>query len=122
MEVSAQLNSGDYQGQSATVNYAPLDASNLSELVSNFGEDIVFTHAKRSFVVGLQSFIRAQIESGKDPSGVQEAVNDWRPGQKRPGKSPAERIQDIMAKLSPEERDAVLKDYGVKSKRERAAA
>lgn len=122
MQVTAKITSGEYEGKGTTVEYKPLDAANLNELVANFGEDLVFTHAKRSFVVGLQSFVRAQIETGKEEAGVQEAVDDWKPGQKRPGKSPNERIADIMAKLSPEEREQVLKDYGVNLKSKRAAA
>ena len=123
MQVTAQLASGDYKDHSATVEYAPLDATNLNELVANFGEELVFTHARRSFVVGLQSFVRAQIETGAEQSAIQEAVQGWKPGQKKPGKSPAERIQEIMSKLSPEEREAVLKEHGVKpSRRQHAAA
>lgn len=113
LQVSAQINKGDSAGKSATVEYPLLDASDIKSLVENFGEQEVFEHAKRSFVVSLQSFIRTQIDAGKTDEGIQEAAAEWRPGQKRSTKSPQERIADLMAKMTPAERDAMLKEYGV---------
>lgn len=120
MQVTAQLTSGDHNGKSATVDYQPLDAADIESLVSSFGEDAVFNHAKRSFVVGLQSFIRTQIEAGKSQEEIQTACQDWKPGQRRPGKSPQERIQEQMNKLTPEQRAALLQEYGVRPKKSAA--
>lgn len=113
LQVSAQINKGDNAGKSATVEYPGLDAPDLKSLIENFGEAEVFDHAKRSFVVGLQSFIRSQIDTGKTDEAIQEACNEWKPGQKRSTKSPQERIAELMAKMSPGEREAMLKDYGI---------
>ena len=113
MEVTAQINKGDNAGKSVSVQYPLLDAADLKTLVENFGETEVFEHAKRSFVVSCQSFLRTQIDAGKTDEGIQEAVNEWRPGQKRATKSPGERIAELMAKMSPAEREAMLKEYKV---------
>lgn len=113
MEISAQINKGDNAGKSATVQYPLLDAADLKTLVENFGEAEVFEHAKRSFVVSLQSFLRIQIDAGKTDEAIQDAASEWRPGQKRATKSPSERIADLMGKMSPAEREALLKEYGV---------
>ena len=124
MQVAAQLgaNHADKPGASATVDYPALDAEDLATLTEHFGEDTVFAHAKRSFVVSLQSYMRTQIEAGKTPEEIQASCVDWKPGQKRPGKSPAERVQELMAKMSPSDRESLLKEYVVKGKRQQAAA
>jgi hypothetical protein len=110
MQVSAQLYKGDYAGQSVTVEYPLLDAENLQQLIDNFGEAAVFDHAKRSFVVGLQSFLRTQIETGKSQEDIQASSDDWRPGQRRPGKSPQEKIQELFQRLDPAAKQALLKE------------
>lgn len=111
MEVTAQINKGENAGKSATVEYAALDASDLRTLTENFGEQEVFDHAKRSFVVSLQSFIRSQIDAGKSDVEIQDACSEWRPGQKRITRSPQERVADLMSKMSPAEREALLAQY-----------
>ena len=123
MQVTAQLGQShaDKPGHSASVEYPALDAADLATLVSSFGDDAVFNHAKRSFIVSLQSFIRSQIEADKTPEEIQEAINDWKPGQKRPGKSPQERAQELLAKMTPEERQRLLQEYGVNPKKKQAA-
>lgn len=112
MQVSAQINKGDNAGRSVSVEYALLDATDMASLIENFGEQEVFDHAKRSFVVGLQAYLRNQIDAGKTDEAIQEAANEWRPGQKRNTTSPQERIAALMAKMSPAERAAMLQEYG----------
>lgn len=113
MQVTANISKGDHAGKAVSVEYSPLDATDLKTLVENFGESEVFEHAKRSFVVGLQSFLRNQIEAGKSDEGIQEAAAEWKPGTRRAAKSPQERIAELMAKMSPAERDAMLKAYEI---------
>lgn len=110
MQVQAQVNTGEYAGRSATVEYSALDVEDLAGLVQNFDEDVIFNHAKRSFVISLQAYVRAQIESGKSQEEIQEAVSEWKPGQRRQTKTPAEKIQDLLAKLSPADREAFLQN------------
>lgn len=113
MEVSAQINKGDNAGKSATVNVPSLDAEDLKTLVENFGEQEVYDHARRSFVVSLQSNIRAQIDAGKSDQEIQEAALEWRPGRTRVTRSPQERISEMLGKMSPAEREALLAQFGV---------
>lgn len=93
----------------------------LDQLVNKFGADVVFSHARRSFVVTLQSFIRTQMDRGKSETEIQEAVNEWRPGQRKQGKSPQEKVQDMLAKMDPSARAALLKEYRAREKAQAAA-
>lgn len=113
MQVSAQINKGDNAGKSVTVEYPLLDAPDLKTLIENFGEQEVFDHAKRSFVVGLQAFVRTQIDASKTDEAIQDAANEWRPGQKRATRSPQERVAELLSKLSPAERAAFLQQYSL---------
>jgi len=122
MEVTAKLKDGPER----KVEYRDLDAADIHQLLETFGEDAVFNHAKRSFVVALQSFMRTQIEAGKSDEEMQAAVEEWKPGVKRPGKSTQERVNELLSKLDPAARDALLKEYGIGSgggkKKEKQAA
>ena len=88
----------------------------ISALTDKFGSDVVFSHARRSFVVALQSYIRTQIEAGKSPEEIQTAAANWKPGQRKAGKSISERASDMLSKLSPQERAALLKEYKARDK------
>lgn len=111
MQVNAMISSGEHKDKQATVEYPPLDAENIEQLVENFGADIVFSKAKQAVVINLQSFIRSQIEAGKSPDEIQEAANEWRPGTRRPAKSAAEKLGELLAKMSPAEREALLQQH-----------
>lgn len=83
----------------------------LDTMVSKFGKDIVFNHAKGSLVVTLQGWLRSQLDM-KDatPAKIKEAAKNWKPGQRKQGKSPAEKLRDQLAKVTPEERASILKE------------
>jgi hypothetical protein len=94
-------------------------AENLSELTEQFGEDVVFSHGKRSIIIALQGYMRSIMDSGKEagksPSDialeVSSAVVGWKPSQKKAPKSTSEKARDILSRLSPAERQALLKEY-----------
>lgn len=116
MEVTAERKGGP----SVTVNYNFGEA--LPELTAAFGDEIVYSHARRSLVVALQSFIRTQIEAGKSQDEIQTAVADWKPGHRKAGKSPQERVHDMLQRMSPADRAALLKEYRSREKERSAAA
>lgn len=88
---------------------------NLKGLVTRFGEDVVYSRAKSALVIDLQALMRRHIDS-KDFKGTPEdlaklrkAAAEWKPtvsnGVRR---SAAEKIEDSVAKMSPEEQKALL--------------
>jgi hypothetical protein len=105
MQVTAERK----EGGSVTVEYE--FGESLADLSNKFGDEVVRSHAQRSFVVALQSFIRSQLDQGKSQEEIQAAVNEWRPGQRQKGKSPAERVSDLLSKMDPAARAALLKEY-----------
>lgn len=87
---------------------------NIKEAVDRYGEDVVFSRYKASLVIDLQSFLRGQMKSDppKDVAEIQGAVDEWAPGVKAKGRSPAERARDIFGKLSEDDRKSLLEEFG----------
>lgn len=82
----------------------------LDEMTEKFGENIVYNHAKGSLTVALQGFMRGQIDQEKTEKEVAAAVKIWKPGVRRQGKSPIDKMRDQLGKMSAEERAALLKE------------
>jgi hypothetical protein len=105
-------------------------AENLNELAQQFGEEIVFGHAKRSIVIALQGYMRTLMDKGKEDGKSQaevvdiitEAVKGWKPSQKKAPMSTADKAKDILSRLSPSEREALLNEYRGKAKKQPVAA
>jgi len=124
IEVQAQRGSDP----PVTVNFEM--AENLAELSDQFGEDIVYSHGRRSIVIALQGFMRSIMDQGKEKgeddatvaNRIIEAVQNWKPSQKKAPKSAQEKARDILSRLSPAERQALLKEYRGKTKEAEAQA
>lgn len=94
-------------------------SDNMTELVAQFGEEIVFSHARRSIVIALQGYMRSLMdqgrEKGEDPAAIAnsivEAVKTWKPSQKKAPRTVQEKARDILSKLSPADRAQLLKEY-----------
>ena len=106
MQVSAKRRDSDRE---VVVEYHFGDT--VEELVENFGEDIIFQHARGSLTVSLQSYIRSQIDAEKSDEEIQDAADQWRPGQRRKAKSKADKVLEELSNMSEEERLAVLQKY-----------
>jgi hypothetical protein len=89
----------------------------IEELSDQFGEEVVYSHARRSIVVAMQTFIRNQVETGKPQSEIAASLKDWKPTLKKSAKSPVDKAREEFAKMSPEDRKRFLKEA-----REMAAA
>ncbi len=109
-----QITAERKEGGSVTVDYE--FGESLADLSSKFGDEVVRSHAQRSFIVALQSFIRSQLDQGKSQDEIQAAVNEWKPGQRQKGKSAAERVSELLSKMDPAARQALLKEYRAASK------
>jgi hypothetical protein len=90
---------------------------NLDELGSQFGPDVVYSHARRSIIIAMQTSIRGMLEQGKADEEIQQAMSEWKPGLKRPAKTPLDRVRDEFTRMSPEDRKRILKEL-----RDKAAA
>ena len=105
-------------------------AETLAELAEQFGEEIVFGHAKRSIVIALQGHMRSMMdkgkEEGKDPTTVANSITDsvrgWKPSQKKAPRSTGEKARDILNRLSPAEREELMREYRARGKKEAQAA
>jgi len=105
-KVSAKIGK---DGPPLEVEYPLLDADTAAALITNFTEKVVVAHAKSSFVVALQSFLRGLIKVKKTPAEIKKAVDEWKPGMRTPGKSRLEKAEDFIGKMTAEERKDLLK-------------
>jgi|SRR5262245_15419385 len=116
VEVSAEMtakNGNEARGATAKVNVG----ENIDELAGQFGSDVVYSHARRSIVIAMQTSIRGMLEQGKGESEIQAAMVDWKPGVKRPAKTAMDRVREEISRMSPEDKKRILKEL-----REKASA
>jgi hypothetical protein len=102
-------------------------AENLDELVDQFtvegeegsGEKLVYAHSRASMIVALQGKMRNLMDPEREGGPMTaaqiqaELVNPdgslkWRPGTRAPGKTAAEKIAELTAKMDPETRKKLL--------------
>ena len=102
IEVTAKIK----DGKPVTVSYDFGD--NLKEMVSKFGDEVVYSNAKANMRISLQDLVRAGIKGEKKPKEITKDVTEWIPGVKKKGKSKAEKLKDQVAELSPEEKKELL--------------
>lgn len=79
----------------------------LADAVKKFGEDIVFSHVIRSLIIAAQGAARGMMKSGKTKDEIDAAMQTWKPGEPRQVKSKEDRMRDLIAKMSPEELEAL---------------
>ena len=113
MQVSAKVaNPGEgVSGESVSVDYNFGDG--LQGMIEQFGEEVVSSRARASFVIDLQAFIRRQINAGKSEAEIQEAAAGWKPGVKAAGKSPADKLKALLEGKSEEEVQKILEEVGI---------
>ncbi len=110
MKVSAKRSDSDV---SVEVEYN--FGANLGEAVELFGEDVVFNNAIGSLKVALQGFLRSQIDQKKTDEEITAAASTWKPGVRKQGKSPQQKLIEQLNAMSPEDRAALLKEYKAKA-------
>ena len=104
-DVSAKLKDSD---RVVTVQYDFGDT--VEESVNLFGADVVHSRFLSAAVVDLQALIRRGIKAGKSDEEIAQMVAAWKPGVKTvTRKAPTEKIKDIFAGLSPEQKKEMLK-------------
>lgn len=84
---------------------------NLAESTAKFGEDVIYAKFKQSAVIDLQSVMRRWLAGDPAKRGeLQAVVSAWSPDNKVVvRKSTAEKAQDAISSMSPEERKELIK-------------
>lgn len=109
--VTAKL-SGQTEDEAVGVTYDFGDT--LEDAVDKFGENVVFNRVVSALTIDLQALIRRGIKAGKKPEEIQKMADEWTPGVKQISKkSPKEKVEEQLAKLSPEQRQELLKQLQV---------
>jgi len=84
--------------------------ANLQDMVSKFGEEVVFTNARQSMKITLQALIRRGIETGQPEDSIKAQAQAWIPGVQQERKSdPISLITQKWGQLSEADRKEMLK-------------
>lgn len=86
----------------------------LQDMIDKFGEQVVYDRALRSLKISFQSWVMGQLQAGKSKDEIQKEAKDWKPGNRKRGRTPAERLKDELAKMTPEEQQEFFKQYKAK--------
>jgi len=88
--------------------------ADLDGLVKKFKKEVVANHAIAALKVAIQGVVRNALtaEPRKTDKEIQAEVAAYIPGVRARGKSPQEKIADGFAKLTPEQKRALLKQLG----------
>ena len=81
--------------------------NDLDEMISLFGEEVVFSNARGKMVIGLQAAMRARLKAGQS---VEDLMTKYKPGVALE-KVPADMnkaTEDYFAGLSEDEQDAMI--------------
>lgn len=84
--------------------------TNLEEMRSRFGDQVVYDRAVRSLKIQAQAQQRSMLEDGKSDEEIQAAFRNWNP-EAKPTRAPRDPKQDILrnfAALSEEEKAAII--------------
>lgn len=84
--------------------------SNLAECIKNFGENAVYRQVIGALTVSFQGWLRSQLDQGKSQAEITTAAKDWKPGERKQGKSAREKLMEQLAGMSAEERAALIRE------------
>lgn len=81
----------------------------LEGLVEKFGEDAVREAAEANFVISIQALARRHFD--KSPEEIQQLVDGWNPNERSAAvkQTPFQKAQSQLGKLTPEEREELLR-------------
>lgn len=86
--------------------------ANLAESIELFGEEAIFNGFVADGKVGLQAFVRARLGKTEEEYMTDEQIiaeaEAWKPGQRKQAADPMAKLQALLAKLTPEQRAAIL--------------
>lgn len=82
----------------------------LKSLVAKFGEGPIYKQTLQALTVSAQGGLRSQFKQGKKQAEIDAWARDWKPGERKQGKSPREKLLEQMASMTPEERAKLLEE------------
>jgi hypothetical protein len=83
-------------------------AKDIAGAVKMDGEEIVYNYYVGQKKVSFQGWVRRMLKDDVPDKEITAKLKDWKPGLKKPGKSAVEKAKDAYAKLSPEDKKALL--------------
>lgn len=84
--------------------------TDLAQMTSLFGAQAVYKQALGAMTVAAQGGLRSQFKQGKKQPEIDAWAKAWKPGERKQGKSPREKLMEQLASMTPEERAALLKE------------
>lgn len=105
--ISAKLSGGELY----TVQFDVPETIEAAE--ERWNPDVVYSRFRAQLIVDLQGFMRGLIKQGKTAAEIQDGVDKWEPGVKVRGKPAAEKVRELFAKLSVEEKAELLAQLGI---------
>ena len=102
-------------GPDHTFNVAAIPDTD-NELLDMYGEAEVCRFAKAQMVVSAQGIARDRLKKEQAPKDVQAALDGWKPGVRKRGRSKAERFTEDFRNMDPEVRAALLKELATLQK------
>ena len=96
-------------GKEMTVEWAA--PANLNDAIKAYGEPVVFNQMLSALRVAVQGIVRNAMggDEPKSPKEIQQLVTNYKPGIRVRGKTPQEKIAETYAKMSKEEKAALIK-------------
>lgn len=121
VEITAKVGK-DEKGPSVAVGYSMPE--NFAEAAKVWGEEVLFTKGRQSIVIDLQAIVRRLLGKSKTQAEIQAEVDKWKPGVAGEvvRKTAAERVQEDITKLSPEQLAILLRDVQAKIAAKKQAA
>lgn len=85
-------------------------AENLQDLITQFGEQMVYDNAFAQIIVGFQGAVRRMAEANKTDDEIREVMASWKPGMRLGlGGDPIQKTLANFGNLSPEQQAAFMK-------------
>lgn len=87
--------------------------ADLNGIVTRFGEDVAYKAVLAALKVQFQAWLRAQATAGKTSEAIQTELNNngWKPGERKAGKSPQDKLRSLLDSMSAEDRASFIKDF-----------
>ncbi len=81
-----------------------------AELLETYGEAEICRFARAQMVVSAQGIARERVKNEQTPKDIQAALDGWKPGERKRGRSKSEKFRDDFRNMDAEVRQALLKE------------
>ena len=109
-QVTASTN---VNGEERRVTFPLIVGDDVNEDIELYGEDIVHNYFVAKLVISAQDIPRSMMKQGKTDNEIIEAMKSWKPKLGRQKKSKVEVVEELLEKMTEEEKREFLKKYGL---------